>query len=107
MNSEVNTDTTKENTFFLDGNHSTTSPKPKQERVNEINEIVDYIKEHQPITLWELSKAKGIPNSTLYYKIRDLEFAGLIFSKIVLNDKNRNVRVLYSAKKEDQNGVRP
>ena len=84
-------------------NHLTTSRKTEQERTDEINLLIDYIREHQPISMWALAKVMGIPNTTLYYKIRDLEFAGVIYSKIIINEYNRAVRMIYCNKKGEKN----
>lgn len=85
--------------FFKNVDSSITSPKSDEKRVDEMNELLDFIKKSQPISLWDLSKKTGIPNSTLYYKLRDMTFAGLIYSKIIITPQNRTKRLIYSAKK--------
>ncbi len=101
-NAEKRQDISKplENTFSLNSNPSTTlQDTPK--KVADMNTILNYIKQNQPISCWKLTKALNIPNSSLYYKIRDLEFAGLIYSKIVINEMNRTERLLYSINKQE------
>ena len=90
----------------LNSNLSTTIPSiPK--KVADMNAILDYIKQNQPVSCWKLCKTLNIPNSSLYYKIRDLEFAGLIYSKVVVNEKNRTERLLYSITKTGDNNEQP
>jgi predicted transcriptional regulator len=90
--------------FSSTGNLSTTLNQPILKRVVDTNILLDYIREHQPVSMWAISKSLEIPNSSLYYRLRDLEFAGVIFSKIITNDKNRQVRMIYSSSKKKKTG---
>ncbi len=68
---------------------------------NKINpvRVLEYIKSHTPITIWDLSKDLEINRNTLYYFLRDLELTGVIRTKISINKKNRAVRLVYYNKK--------
>jgi hypothetical protein len=48
--------------------------------------------------MWELSKKVSMSSSKLYYLIRDLEFAGVILTKIKLNENNRSERIIFISK---------
>lgn len=91
----VTTNSTNE-TFFKESDVSELSSEGNQKAVNATNELLDSVRKLQPITLWDLSKKTGVPRTTLFYKIRDLEFANLIYSKIIVNSKNRTVRMIFS-----------
>jgi hypothetical protein len=86
------------------GNLSDTFRTPPIKRAEQQNLILDYIRNHSGLSMWDLSKALNMPSSTLYYKLRDLEFSGVIYSKIIVNGQNRTVRLLYSIKKENLSG---
>lgn len=82
-------------TFFSNGDPSNTFQKRTVERVTEVNNLIDFIRKHSPISIWDLGKETGISHSKLYYLLRDLEFSGVIYSKILTNEKNRVVRMVY------------
>ena len=63
-------------------------------------EILEFIKNKYPISIWDISKKLDINRNQLYYVLRNLEFAGVIKSKIVVNENNRNVRMIYYNKKQ-------
>lgn len=89
--------------FLKDSNPSKIFLKKNVEKVKEINFLIDIIRANAPISMWELSKKTNISNSKLYYLIRDLEFSGVIHSKIRLNENNRSERVIFSDKPEVEN----
>jgi len=84
--------------FFIEDNPSNIFLNKSQERVQEINLIINNIRKFAPISIWDLAKKLQISNSKLYYILRDLEFAGVIFSKVKLNENNRSVRMIYIKK---------
>jgi len=84
--------------FFLKGNPSNIFLNKSQERVDEVNFVIDFLRKKSPISLWDLSKEIQMSHSKLYYLIRDLEFAGVVFTKIRLNENNRSVRLVYISK---------
>lgn len=88
-----------ENDFFKDTNPSKIFLNKSQERIEEINYIIDVIRETYPISIWDLCKKINVSHSKLYYILRDLEFAGVILSKVKLNDNNRSVRIIYISNK--------
>lgn len=69
-----------------------------QEKADEVNSILDYIKENRGITIWKLSKVFPISRSKIFYICRDLEFSGAIYSKISTNSDNRQERKLYAGR---------
>lgn len=62
-------------------------------------EVLEFIKVNSPISIWDLSKKLNINRNTIYYLMRDLEFAGLIYSKLKINKSNHRVRMIYYNKK--------
>lgn len=58
-------------------------------------DILEYIKTHSPISIWDLVKQLKINRNTLYFAIRDFEFAGLIKTKLKMSKQNRKVRIIY------------
>ena len=92
--------TAGENFSFQD-NPSKIFQKKDEEKVREVNLVIDKIKELSPISIWDLSKELPFSNSKLYYLIRDLEFAGVIYTKIRLNENNRASRIIYISSKSE------
>lgn len=88
----------QDKTFFLKENLSNISSIKSEERVQEINTLIDFIRKHSPISIWDLAKQTKHSHSKLYYILRDLEFAGVVHSKIQLNKNNRSVRMVYIKK---------
>lgn len=72
-----------------------------QARAEKTNNLIEVIRVNQPISLWDLEKITKIPHSTLFYILRDLEFANVVYSKLKINEFNRAVRIFYTAKKEE------
>ncbi len=58
-------------------------------------EILEYIKTHSPISIWDLSKKLEVNRNQLYYLLRNFEFAGLIKSRLRVNKSNHKVRMIY------------
>lgn len=82
-------------TFSFNSDPSNTFQRRTVERVTEVNNLIDFVRKHSPISIWDLGKETGISHSKLYYLLRDLEFSGVIYSKILTNEKNRVVRMIY------------
>jgi predicted ArsR family transcriptional regulator len=83
---------------------NTNIPKPnKNAKINPLNinenlpsaEILDYIKEHYPINIWDIAKAFNINRNQLYFLLRDFQTAGLVQSKMAVNKNNRMIRMIY------------
>lgn len=74
-----------------------------EEKVIEVNHLIESIKRLSPISIWKLAEATNMSHSKLYYILRDLEFAGVIFSKIRLNENNRSERVIYIGREAQTN----
>ena len=63
------------------------------------NEVIDYIKLHSPISLYNLHKELGLNKNLIYYLIRHFEFLGVVYTKLKINDSNRKIRLVYYNKK--------
>lgn len=63
-------------------------------------EVLDFIKNNSPISIWDLCKKLELNRNTAYFLLRDFEFSGLIKSKIKTNKDNRRVRMIYYNKKK-------
>lgn len=87
--------------FFLNRNPSGIFENKSEEKVGEVNLIIDKIREKSPISVWDLAKELEISHSKLYYILRDLEFAGVIYSKVRLNKNNRSARMIYISNKKE------
>jgi len=81
--------------FFLRDNPSGIFLNKSEEKVKEVNSLIDKIRELSPISVWDLARETKTSHSKLYNILRDLEFAGVIFSKVRLNQNNRSVRLIY------------
>lgn len=69
-------------------------------RLEKSHRVFDYLMEiKRPISLWDLSKELHMPNSTIYYIIRDLEFANMVKTRISISKNNRAIRIVYIPKK--------
>jgi len=64
---------------------STNSPK----RVQRINHVLNYIREHAPITPYALAKEMEISYTEIHRIVKDLEYCGLIAVRVVLGEYNR------------------
>ena len=80
--------------------HSIRAKKTGEEKAKEMGILIAYIKKHQPVSMWKLAKETDIPNSSLFYKIRDLTFAGVVYSKLKVNENGHPVRLIYTAKND-------
>lgn len=81
--------------FFCKDNPSKTFQKQEERKAEEVNNIIEYLKENSPISIWNLAKELNISHSKVYYILRDLEFAGVIFSKMHKNKSNRMERLIF------------
>jgi len=70
-----------------------------QSKAEHTNFILEVIKQNQPISLYDLEKKTDTPHTTLFFICRDMEFAGLVYSKKKINDQNRIIRLFYTTKK--------
>lgn len=88
-----------EKSFF--GNNDKLNPFPdmskQQQRADQTNRILEFVKKKQPISLWDLEKATRTKHTTLFFIMRDLEFAGIVYSKTKINENNRMVRLYFAA----------
>lgn len=99
-----NIDDSSSDTFFCENNPSKIFLNKSQERVAEVNLLIDLIRKHSPISIWKLTELVSMSHSKLYYLLRDLEFAGVVFSKIRLNENNRSERVIYIKREVKKDG---
>ena len=58
------------------------------------NAILDYIREHQPITQYRLGQALGINYTSIYQICKEFHFAGLIEFKLEIGDNNRTHKLI-------------
>lgn len=93
-------DVSSKKDFFSQNNPSNIFLNKAEEKTTEVNSLIDEIRKSSPISIWDLGeKLKGIMSpSKLYYLIRDLEFAGVVFTKVKLNKNNRSSRMIYISK---------
>jgi len=63
-------------------------------------EVLEFIKGASPVSVWIICKKLELNRNTAYYLIRDLEFAGLIYTKLKTNEHNRKVRIVYYNKRQ-------
>ena len=87
-----------ESPIFLNSNQSNIYKNKTEEKVREINFIINEIRNHSPIAMWDLCSLVSVSHSKLYYVIRDLEFAGVVYTKVKLNKNNRSSRMVYISK---------
>ena len=74
--------------------------KPKEIlKADHTNFILEILRQNQPISLYDLEKLTATPHSTLFYIMRDMEFAGLVYSKKHITKQNRIVRLFRTSKK--------
>lgn len=92
-----------ESDFFCKNNPSNIFLNQSKERIEEVNLLIDKIRELSPISIWDLCKKVSMSRSKLFYLIRDLEFAGVIFTRILLNKNNRSSRIIFIRDEEFQN----
>lgn len=85
--------------FTLENNLSDIFENKFEHRTEEVNFVIDIIRKKSPISIWDLCKEINMSHSKVYYLIRDLEFAGVVFTKVKLNQNNRSVRMIYISKK--------
>jgi len=86
--------------FFCDKNKLNTfqNNSKQQQKADQTNRILDILKVKQPISLYDLEKVTNTPHTTLFFIMRDMEFAGLVYSKMIINNSNRNVRLFSTTK---------
>ena len=65
-------------------------------------ELLEFIKSNSPITIWDICKKLELNRNTVYFMLRDFEFAGLIYSHVSKNKSNRYVRTIYYNKKQSK-----
>jgi len=58
-------------------------------------ELIEIIKTYSPINIWDILKKIKINRNTLYFMLRDFEFAGLIKTRMKINEHNRKIRLIY------------
>jgi len=63
-------------------------------------DILEYINSNSPISIWDLAKQFKINRNMLYFILRDFQFAGLIKTKLKINESNKQLRMIYYNKKE-------
>jgi predicted transcriptional regulator len=88
----------EEKDFFSNGDMFKVSKKTNPA------EVLEFIKSNTPISVWDICKKLNLNRNTAYYLLRDLEFAGLISSKLKVNEHNRKVRIVYYKKGGGGNG---
>lgn len=70
-------------------------------------EVLEFIQKYpKGVSMYDISKEMKINRNTLYYFLRNLEFSGVIKSKLKINENNRRVRLIFYNKKNngDPNG---
>lgn len=83
----------KDNSFFKEkGMLNTTNfgSNKKSERVM----ILDRIRELAPMCISKLARELKISRSKIYYIVRDFEFAGVVETKLILQDDNTTKRIV-------------
>lgn len=65
-----------------------------------INEVLEFIKNNSPLSLYDLNKKLGLNKNLIYYLIRHLEFLGIVYTKLKVNQSNRKIRLVYYNDKE-------
>lgn len=83
----------KEKEFFVESNLLNTF-----KNVDAVK-VIEYVKIHEPVSIWTISKELGVNRNSLYYLLKHLEFVGVVKSKISVNKMNRCVRLIYYNKK--------
>lgn len=80
-------------------------------KVQRTNQILNYIKENAPITPYKLSKKLGINYTDVHRTVKELEFVGLIKTRIVIGENNRACKLIIlddgcdmKIEKEGKNG---
>lgn len=90
----------------INKSHICLNQSKEQQKADKINNLIEAIRVNQPISIWDLEKITNTPHATLYYILRSLEFADVVYSKLKINESNRAVRIFYTAKKQEvKNGT--
>lgn len=89
-----------DNPIFLENDKSDTYLiRPKQQQKADLtNYILDVVREKQPISVWDLEKITGKPHSTIFECLKNMEFIGLVYSRMIVNEKNRKIRLFSTTK---------
>jgi len=58
------------------------------------NAILNYIREHQPITQYRLSKELGINRTSIYQICKEFQFARLIKFRVEIGENNRTHKLI-------------
>jgi DNA-binding transcriptional regulator GbsR (MarR family) len=66
--------------------------------------LYDIILSQEPISLWKLKEITPFSYSYLKRKVREFEFVGLVKSRSIKNNSNRDEKIIFIEKKEsDEN----
>ena len=69
-----------------------------QERKNyDYEKILEYIKQHQPISIYKLAKDLNAPYSSMYNIIRDLELIKKVKTRIAFIQDDSKIRRSFNA----------
>ena len=85
------------NPFFKKEDINNISQKePKTYSKAELNRIkvFKYIEEHEPITIYKISKELEIAYTTVSYIVRDLIFSGVVSEQVKINENNQAYKEL-------------
>jgi len=58
-------------------------------------DILEYIKAHNPISIWDLAKEFKINRNILYNILRDFAYSGLIKTRIRTSKNKKRARYIY------------
>ncbi len=91
-------DNVSNSTFFKDKDISTLYSNTP-ERVARKNHILNFIKKHPGTTSYTISKEMGISYSQIVQAVRDMEYLGFIFIRVVIVNGRPNKK-LYAGVEE-------
>lgn len=63
--------------------------------------LLEFIKQNSPVSIWDISKRLNINRNSLYFILRNFQYAGLITSKIRMKS-HRPTRIIYYKKKRGE-----
>lgn len=86
--------TTRDYPFLVENPINTLSTN-SEKRVQKNNQVLNLIKERQPITPYSLTKLLPFSYTEVCRVVRDLEYCGLIQIKVIIGENTRAKKLLF------------